>query len=87
MLYPSEARMTVNHEMEMEISCRDCVRRHTSDCDDCLVTFVLGEEPERLSMTSDDAEIVQLLTSEGLVPRLKFVSISSRPGGTDERTK
>jgi hypothetical protein len=59
-------------EIELSISCRDCVRRGTPDCSDCLVTFVLGEEPEALSLTQDEVQVVQLFTAEGLVPTLKF---------------
>ncbi|MGH3733958.1 MAG: hypothetical protein ACRDVC_11420 [Acidimicrobiales bacterium] len=59
-------------EIELSISCRDCVRRGTPDCSDCLVTFVLGEEPDALVLTEDDAVVVQLFTAEGLVPTLKF---------------
>ena len=38
--------------IELSISCTDCVRRSTPDCEDCLVTFVLGDEPEELTMSS-----------------------------------
>jgi hypothetical protein len=48
------------------------VRRGTPDCSDCLVTFILGEEPEALNLTEDEAHVVQLFTAEGLVPTLKF---------------
>jgi hypothetical protein len=59
-------------EIELSISCRDCVRRGTPDCSDCLVTFVLGGEPDALNLTEDEAHVVQLFTAEGLVPTLKF---------------
>jgi hypothetical protein len=59
-------------EIELSISCNDCVRRSTPDCSDCLVSFVLGETPDELVMTAKEAEVVQLFTSEGLVPTLKF---------------
>jgi hypothetical protein len=36
------------------------------------VSFVLGEEPEALVLTEAEAQVVQLFTSEGLVPTLKF---------------
>lgn len=65
-------RCEMNNEIELSISCHDCVRRGTPDCADCLVTFVLGEEPDRLAMTPSDAEVVQLFTAEGMLPRLKF---------------
>jgi hypothetical protein len=68
----SSERCTMTKEIELSISCRDCVRRGTPDCSDCLVTFVLGEEPEALSLTQDEVQVVQLFTAEGLVPTLKF---------------
>ncbi len=58
--------------IEFSISCNDCVRRSTPDCEDCLVSFVLGDTPDELAMTSHDADIVQLFTSQGMMPRLKF---------------
>ena len=62
----------MTHEIELSISCHDCVRRGTPDCEDCLVSFVLGEEPDVLVMTSRDADVVQLFTAQGMIPRLKF---------------
>jgi hypothetical protein len=59
-------------EIEMSISCLDCVRRGTPDCQDCLVTHVLGDTPEELVMTGDDVDVVQLFTSQGMLPRLRF---------------
>ncbi|HEV3267813.1 MAG TPA: hypothetical protein VGZ68_05370 [Acidimicrobiales bacterium] len=59
-------------EIELSISCNDCVRRGTPDCSDCLVTFVLGETPDELVMTSQEVEVVQLFTAEGLLPTLKY---------------
>jgi hypothetical protein len=62
----------MTEEIELSISCHECVRRGTSDCADCLVTFVLGEESEALVLSPHDAEVVELFTTEGLVPSLKF---------------
>jgi len=62
----------MREEIEMSISCNDCVRRSTPDCEDCLVTFVLGETPDELTMTTHEADVVQLFTAQGLMPRLKF---------------
>jgi len=47
-----------------------------SDCSDCLVTFVLGEEPEELVLTEDEAAVVQLFTAEGLVPTLRYKPVA-----------
>lgn len=59
-------------EIELSISCAECVRRSTPDCEDCLVTFVIGERPEELSLSPELADVAGLLSSQGLVPRLKF---------------
>jgi hypothetical protein len=63
---------SMSNEIELSISCNDCVRRGTPDCEDCLVSFVLGETPDELVMTSADADVVQLFTAQGMMPRLKF---------------
>ena len=65
-------RCAMTNDIELSISCNDCVRRGTPDCADCLVSFVLGETPDELVMTSRDAEVVQLFTAQGMMPRLKF---------------
>jgi hypothetical protein len=65
--------------IELSISCNECVRRGTPDCADCLVTYVLGDTPDELVMTSRDADVVQLLTNQGMIPRLKFQHRSATP--------
>jgi hypothetical protein len=62
----------MSDDVELSISCADCVRCGTPDCADCLVSFVLGETPDELVMTSSDAEVVQLFTSQGMMPRLRY---------------
>ncbi len=59
-------------EIELSISCHGCVRRGTPDCADCLVSYVLGDEPETLELTSEAAKVVELFVNEGLVPRLRY---------------
>lgn len=65
--------------IELSISCNDCIRRATPDCADCLVSFVIGEAPDELVMSSTDAQVVQLFSAHGMIPRLKF---QHRPSGT-----
>jgi hypothetical protein len=65
--------------IELSISCNECVRRGTPDCADCLVSYVLGDTPDELVMTSRDADVVQLLTNQGMIPRLKFQHRSVTP--------
>ncbi|HUX05024.1 MAG TPA: hypothetical protein VMV53_09015 [Acidimicrobiales bacterium] len=63
--------------IELSISCSDCVRRATPDCEDCLVSFVLDGPPEALEMTSSDAEVVELFAAERLIPRLRYRTASA----------
>lgn len=58
--------------IELSISCSDCIRRGTPDCADCLVSFVIGSTPDELVMTGAEADVVQLFTAQGMIPRLKF---------------
>jgi len=67
----------MRRDIQMSISCRDCVRQSTPDCEDCLVSYVLGDTPNQLTMTSDEVAITEMLTTEGLMPRLRFVSQST----------
>jgi hypothetical protein len=70
-------RCQMNSEIELSISCHDCVRRATPDCADCLVSYVIGDEPDELIMTTADADVVQLFSVQGMIPRLKFHSRST----------
>ncbi len=46
--------------------------QHTSACEDCVVTFVVNREPgDALVIDSEEERAVRLLTSAGLVPRLR----------------
>ena len=61
------------------ISCDECSLQHSAACEDCLVTFVLGREPDdALVIDFDEAREVRRLAETGLVPRLRF---SGRPPG------
>lgn len=62
----------VSDEIEVAISCEECVRRSTPDCADCLVSFVLGETPDELTLTHDEAQVLDLFRREGLVPSLRY---------------
>ena len=61
------------------ISCDDCRLQGTDACDDCLVSFVLGHDPDdALVIDAEEAREVRRLASAGLVPALRF---ASRPPG------
>ncbi|MEA2974141.1 MAG: hypothetical protein QOG82_2599 [Actinomycetota bacterium] len=62
----------------MEISCDDCVMQRTSACDDCVVTFICGREPdEAVVFDVAEARAVRLLGEVGLLPPLRQLR---RPG-------
>ena len=56
----------------MRIDCDECTQQHTTTCDDCVVTFLLGRE-------ADDAVVIDVLEERklrqlqaaGLVPGLR----------------
>jgi hypothetical protein len=57
----------------MTISCDDCTMQHTSACDDCVVTFICGREPDdAVVIDAAEARAVRLLSDAGLVPRLRY---------------
>ena len=62
----------------MLVDCERCAMRDTSACDDCVVTFFLGERPVDL----DESEVTALanLAGEGLVPKLRLVPTERRAG-------
>jgi hypothetical protein len=58
--------------IELSITCEDCVRRGTPDCEDCLVSYVLGETPGQLALTNQDAHVIELFSEKGMIPRLRY---------------
>jgi hypothetical protein len=54
------------------IDCAECAHQHTSTCDDCVVTFLVGREPtDAVVVDADEARAVRLLERAGLVPALR----------------
>ena len=62
------------------ISCDDCSMQCTQACDDCVVTYLLRDEPEvehePLVLDLDQIRVVRLLGKAGLVPDLKYDAAS-----------
>lgn len=63
----------------LTISCDECAMRCSSACDDCVVTFLLGDETgdatsgtDTMVLDLDQARVVRLLGKAGLVPDLKY---------------
>lgn len=56
----------------MRIDCDECVQQHTTTCEDCVVTFLLGREADD-AVVIDVAEERRLrqLQAAGLVPELR----------------
>jgi hypothetical protein len=57
----------------IEIHCDACTMQGTSACDDCVVTFLLGREPDdAVVIDADEARAMRLLERAGLLPALRF---------------
>jgi hypothetical protein len=56
----------------MRIDCDECRMQHTSACDDCVVTFIVGREPgDAVVIDADEERAVRLLADAGLLPALR----------------
>ena len=54
------------------IDCADCEHRHTPVCDDCVVSFIVGRQPDdAVVVDADEARAVRLLEQAGLVPGVR----------------
>lgn len=71
----------------MLIDCEQCAMQDTSACDDCVVTFLIGQHP--VDLTDTQSEAVDNLAAGGLVPKLRlvpverFVSLEEGDSGTE----
>jgi hypothetical protein len=56
----------------LTIDCADCSHRLTPVCDDCVVSFIVGRQPDD-AVVVDAAEVraVRLLEQAGLVPGVR----------------
>jgi hypothetical protein len=54
------------------IDCDECVMQHSAACDDCVVTALCERTPHgAVVFDSHEAQVVQLLSTAGLVPALR----------------
>jgi len=54
------------------IDCDECVMQHSAACDDCVVTALCERTPHSaVVFDSHEAQVVQLLSTAGLVPALR----------------
>ena len=62
----------------LTIDCDCCALQDTDACDDCVVSFLLGREPDdAVVIDADEARAMRMLERAGLVPTLRF---STRAG-------
>ncbi len=68
------SRDTVSEpEGGLTIDCDCCSLRESAACDDCVVSFLLGREPEdAVVIDADEARAMRMLERAGLVPTLRF---------------
>ena len=68
---PTASRPTVSPGA-FTIDCADCSHQHTSTCDDCVVSFIVGRHPsDAIVVDVDEARAVRLLEQAGLVPGVR----------------
>jgi hypothetical protein len=56
------------------ISCDECCLEGTSACDECVVSFLLGDAPQSEAVIVDvmEARAIKMLNQAGLLPELRF---------------
>ena len=56
----------------ISIDCGQCVLQGTDACDDCLVSFVLGRDPDdAVVFDAEEARAMRSLSRAGLVPTIR----------------
>jgi hypothetical protein len=62
----------------LTIDCECCELQGTNACDDCVVSFLLGREPDdAVVIDADEARAMRMLEQAGLVPSLRFSTRAS----------
>ena len=57
----------------LTIECDCCTLRGTAACDDCVVSYLLGREPDdAVVIDADEARAMRMLGRAGLVPTLRY---------------
>lgn len=69
--------MNQTSDRSLSISCDDCSMQCSSACGDCVVTFLLRDDVvesdhDTLVLDLEQARVVRLFASAGLVPDLKY---------------
>ncbi len=62
-------------EIGIVIDCDECVVQHTSNCQDCVVTFLCGRDTgdtgDAVVVDVDELRTMRRLADAGLAPRLR----------------
>jgi hypothetical protein len=67
----------------MRIDCDACVMQHTSACDDCVVTHILGREPgDAVVLDLGEERALRSFVEVGLVPGLRLAPREGGAGGS-----
>jgi hypothetical protein len=54
------------------IDCADCMHQNTTVCEDCVVSFLVGRQPEdAIVVDADEARAVRMLEQAGLIPGIR----------------
>jgi hypothetical protein len=74
-LVPMPARRPAGDPPPLTIDCADCRHRDTPVCDECVVTFLVGREPDdAVVIDAAEARAVRLLEQAGLVPGVRHAA-------------
>ena len=66
----------------LTIDCDDCRFQGTDACEDCVVSFICGREPDdALIIDAAEARAVRLLAGAGLIPDLRHEKRHGRQSG------
>ncbi len=70
---PNDTRSARPRRDQLTIDCDCCALQGTDACDDCVVSFLLGREPDdAVVIDADEARAMRMLERAGLVPTLRF---------------
>ena len=65
--------MCTEPEGGLTIDCDRCTLQGTDACDDCVVTFLLGRDPDdAVVIDADEARAMRMLVRAGLVPCVRY---------------
>jgi hypothetical protein len=69
---PTIRRKPADTTEAFTVDCAECMHRHSSVCDDCVVTFIVGRQPDdAIVVDADEARAVRMLEQAGLVPGIR----------------